>query len=359
MRIPVRAVPYVRLAKRLLLGPGSLEDASFQQEILCRDQKTTIPPPVFLPGQLDKVITQKYDIRGWGRKTREDAIAEVTSTAVTYAPTIAYHIKNAVLFDGCVYIGRFKQPIAHNSLFISGASEPRPIKTCALASSFLGTKFFGHWLTDDCTRYLLAEKLNTPVCVRMPAYPHRQQYETYLNQSWGPTDRAFIDHLIVFQDFSQNSLKQERYRHLRNRIKAHFTANVGSDYVYLRRGRTGTPRIIQNEQEILDALIKRGFVVVDVGSDELEHIIGTLLKARLVVSLEGSHVSHCTYTIPESSGLLILQPSNEFSAVHRDWAESLGVKFGFVVGSVVDHGYHFSVLDILRTIDLMLKLSAR
>ena len=83
MRIPVRAVPYVRLAKRLLLGPGSLEDASFQQEILCRDQKTTIPPPVFLPGQLDKVITQKYDIRGWGRKTREDAIAEVTSTAVT------------------------------------------------------------------------------------------------------------------------------------------------------------------------------------------------------------------------------------------------------------------------------------
>ena len=83
------------------------------------------------------------------------------------------------------------------------------------------------------------------------------------------------------------------------------------------------------------------------------------MNARLVVSLEGSHVSHCTYTIPESSGLLILQPSNEFSAVHRDWAESLGVKFGFVVGSVVDHGYHFSVLDILRTIDLMLKLSAR
>ena len=68
MRIPVRAVPYVRLAKRLLLGPGSLEDASFQQEILCPDQKTTIPPPVFLPGQLDKVITQKYDTGAGGGK---------------------------------------------------------------------------------------------------------------------------------------------------------------------------------------------------------------------------------------------------------------------------------------------------
>ena len=68
MRIPVRAVPYVRLAKRLLLGPGSLEDASFQQDILCPTQKMTIPPPVFLPGQLDKVVTQKDDIQGWGGK---------------------------------------------------------------------------------------------------------------------------------------------------------------------------------------------------------------------------------------------------------------------------------------------------
>ena len=238
MRIPVSAVPYVRLAKRLLLGPGSLEDASFQQEILCPDQKTTIPPPVFLPSQLDKVITQKYDTRGWGRKTRKDAIAEMTSTAVTYAPTIAYHIKHAVLFDGCVYVGRFKQPIAHTSLFISSASEPRQIKTCALASSFLGTKFFGHWLTDDCTRYVLAEKLDTTLCVRMPAYPHRQQYQTYFNQSWAPTDRAFIDHLIVFQDFSQNSFKLERYRHLRNRIKAHFSSQ--------RRQRLRIPAARQN-----------------------------------------------------------------------------------------------------------------
>ena len=53
----------------------------------------------------------------------------------------------------------------------------------------------------------------------------------------------------------------------------------------------------------MEALTKRGFVVVDVGSDNLAHILETLLSAKLVVSLEGSHVAHCTYTIPESSGL--------------------------------------------------------
>ena len=355
MRIPARAVPYVRLAKRLFLGPGSLENAAFQQEVLCPEQKATIPPPVFLPGQFDKVIAQQY--KPWGRKTRDAVIAEVNSTSVTYAPTVAYHIKNAVLIDGCIYVGRFKQPIADNSLFVSGAGEPRQIATCGLASSFLGTKFFGHWLSDDCTRYLLAEKFGIPLGVRMPPYPHRREYERYFNQDWVPTDRAFIDNLTIFQDFSQNSLKQDRYRDLRKRISKHFPAKDRGAYVYLRRGRTGELRTIQNEPEIIEALTKRGFVVVDVGSDSLAHILETLSSANLVVSLEGSHVAHCTYTIPERTGLLILQPPDQFSAVHRDWSEALGVRFGFVVGTVASQAYHFSVSEILRTIDLMLKSS--
>src|SRR4029079_12011901 len=104
----------------------------------CQNKTLPLRPPVFVPGQLDKVIAKKYD--PWGRKTREDVIAEVTSTTVTYAPTIAYHIKNAVLFDGSIYVGRLKHPIADKSLFASDSGEPRQIKTCALASSFLGTK---------------------------------------------------------------------------------------------------------------------------------------------------------------------------------------------------------------------------
>jgi len=352
MRVPISAVPYVRLAKRLFRGPGSLQDAAFQQDILCPQQKATIRPPVCLPGQLDKVITQKYDPRG--RKTREEVIAEATSTSVTYAPTIAYHVRDAVLIDGRIYAGQFKQPIADSSLFVSSSRAPRNIKACALASSYLGTKFFGHWLADDCTRYLLAKTFGTPFCVRMPPYPHLQQYESCFDQDWTPTDRAYIDHAVVFQDFSQNSLKQERYRDLRERIKTHFHPSGRGTHVYLQRGKTGALRTIQNEQEIIDALSRQGFVVLDVGTDSLSHIIQTLLNAKLVVSLEGSHVAHCIYTIPEDSGLLILQPPNQFSAVHREWSECLGIRFGFVVGSIERDGYHFSPADILRSIDLIL-----
>ena len=89
--------------------------------------------------------------------------------------------------------------------------------------------------------------------------------------------------------------------------------------VYLRRGQSGVPRVIQNEDEIIDALTKQDFVVIDVAADSLDHIIKTLLNAKLVVSLEGSHTGHCVFTIPENSGLLLLQPPDRFCNVYRGW----------------------------------------
>src|SRR5262249_10362059 len=150
------------------------------------------------------------------------------------------------------------------------------------------TRFFGHWLLDDCTKYLLAEEIGNPLCLRMPPYGHLQQYESYFGQDWRPTDRAYIDHLVIFQDFAQNSFKRKRYKILRDRLQAHFTRSAPQNLVYLKRGTTGVRRIIQNEDEIIDGLLKRGFLVLDIATHRLEHIIERLSNAKIVVSLEGS-----------------------------------------------------------------------
>jgi hypothetical protein len=353
MFIPIEAIPYVRLVKRLFSGPGSLETIAYRQDILCPEETSTFRPAVFLPGQIDRVKDFKAT-DSVVMTTKETEIAGAISTTVTNAPTIVYHIKDATLFDGSFYVGHFKHPIADRSLFDLATHESYHLKTGALASTYLGTKYFGHWLADDCTKYLLAEELGPPLCLRGPAFSHRQQYQAYFGQDWTPIDRTRIDHLVVFQDFSQNSSKRKRYRVLRDRIKAHFPSNARGRCIYLKRGQLGVPRAIQNEDEIVDALRKRDFVIVDVASDSLDHIIGTLVNAKIVVSMEGSHITHCTFTSPENSGLIVLQPPDRFSAVHRGWSECLGVRFGFVVGVVGDAGYYFSVSDILLTIDLML-----
>jgi hypothetical protein len=104
----------------------------------------------------------------------------------------------------------------------------------------------------------------------------------------------------------------------------------------------------------MNALTKLGFLIIDIASDSLVDIIKTLSKAKMVISLEGRHVAHCTLTIPENGGLLILEPPDRFSGVHRAQAGCLGIRFGFVVGSFGTAGYHFAISEILQTFDLLL-----
>ena len=80
--------------------------------------------------------------------------------------------------------------------------------------------------------------------------------------------------------------------------------------VYLRRGRSGRNRLITNENDIIEALVKRGFVVADIERDNLETLLGTLCNAETVVSLEGSHVAHCCFSLREL--LLYAQPADRF-----------------------------------------------
>ena len=169
MLFPIQATPYVRLFKRLFLGQGSLRAISYKQDILYPEERATLSSTVFLPGQIERVKEYKATDR-WGAPTKDSEIAAATSTTIVHPPTIAYHIKDAILFDGVIYVGNFKHAIADKSLFNSPSQEPHHLETCALASTYLGTKYFGHWLADDCTNYMLAKDIGMPLCARMPGF---------------------------------------------------------------------------------------------------------------------------------------------------------------------------------------------
>jgi len=335
------------LAKRIFLGPGTPKSVSFEEEVLCPEETAATRPPIFLPGQLDRVTgaTEHQPV--------EAEIASMLAPKYKHAATIAYHIKDAVLFDGSVYAGNLRHFIADKTLF-SANSKPRHLRVAALASTTVGTRYFGHWLRDDCIQYLLAERAGTPICVSNPTSEHKRRYSAYFGQDWTPTDRAFIDDLIIYQDFAQNSLKLRRYLALTKRIRTKFPPKNRDKLVYLRRGQTGISRPVRDEPALLEFLLKRGFSIIDVASDDLDHILATLMQAKLVVSVEGSHITHCCYTLDRGCGLVTLQPSDRFTAVHRHWTECVGVIFGFVVGLTGEFGYQFEGCEILMTVDQVL-----
>ena len=336
---------------RRLFGGVSLHEAAYRKEVLYPEELIRLRQSIFLPGQLDRITGTVAE------STIALEISTATSETATPAPTIAYHIKDVSLFDGSIYRGRFKSFIAARSVYES-PSPPRRLKTVGLASSQLGSKYFAHWLIDDCIQYHMADNHGQPLCLRGAIYSDQKMYQSYLEQDWTPIDRAWIDHLIVYQDYywrtAQDRLRGAQIRTLRGRARSHLPSESNGHLLYLRRGKTGSRRMIQHEEDLLDVLKKYGFIILDVESNNLKHLLAKLASARIVVSMEGSHVAHCVYTVPDNSGLIILQPSDRFVGFHRGWSESAGVRFGFVVGTLGEEGYLFSSSEVLRTVDLML-----
>jgi hypothetical protein len=337
---------YRRHFNRLFAGPGTLEEAAYWREIIYPEESVTYLPAIHLDGQIERVTGSPSE----STKARE--IESVMRLKGRHAPTIAYHFRDVALVDGSVYSNTMKFFV--RDLEASSPIEPIDLDRAALVSSYYGVRYFGHWLRDDCTLQLLARDLDLPpLCLPGPAGLHIEGYTSLFDQSWTPTVRAYIKHLAIFSDHDQNGLRRQRYERLRDTVAARYPRGNLRSFVYLKRGADGVRRAIRNEDEIIRMLAASGFTVLDTASTPLEELLGTLVNARIVVSLEGSHIAHCVYAMPSDSGLLVLEPADRFSANQRLWTDCLGIRSGFVVGTPNETGYEFDPTEIRRTIDLL------
>jgi hypothetical protein len=341
--LPLKFKAGARYIRRLAIGPGTLAGVANDVETICPLEESEARKTIYLPGQIDRITGASVFA------TVESQIKQVTERVATHAPTLAYHLSGATLYNGNLYCRNFKLPVADNSRTNSFVH----LASAALASSHIGSQFFGHWLRDDCSRYLLAENYGKPLTLDHADYGHARTYAEIFGQDWTPTTGATIDHLVVFQDYAQNSNKKKRYEALRRAIRDNISP-ADTPFVYLCRGNTGQLRTVVNEHGLVDELVRRGFTVADVGTDDIKDIMAKIAGAKFVISIEGSHVNHCCMSLSEGSALLLLQPSDRFSANFKGWTQAINIKSGFVVGPKSGSGYHFETDEILKTMELLL-----
>ena len=77
-----------------------------------------------------------------------------------------------------------------------------------------------------------------------------------------------------------------------------------------------------------EALARRGAVVVEAEKLSVPQLITQLFGARIIISIEGSQLSHALYTLCDESGIVVIQPPDRFFNSHMDWARSLNVRYG-------------------------------
>lgn len=212
--------------------------------------------------------------------------------------------------------------------------------------------YFGHWLFCFSTA-LLAEDgapiLHTPD----PTWSHAADYEAAFGLPAAKGMQFRVGRLHVYRDYALNASKRRRLHTLARRLKARFPPVPGAPRkIYLRRGASGVSRLVAGEETLITALQGEGFAVVDVEGIALADLMAALSGAEIVISVEGSHITHALFAMAEGGLLLVLNPADRFNAYHLARAAAFGLQPATLVMPRVEGGYGADPAEVLDTLAL-------
>lgn len=341
-----RLYPFTAKLSAFFMGRRSVETAAKQVEVLCSEEKSLRPPCIFLKDDLEKIVRIQEET------SYEQEMLRLNGGEVVHSPTVRYIFKNVL-----AYSNGFSLP--GQSFYRCGALKAKNIligdikklDKASFSLSPISIKYFGHWLNDACPTTLLAPNDHAIILPTPQNWPHAQQYNFLFAMQPEVGDLFFVRELHAYQDYSQNSNKADRYQIMRQMIRGKVKPQ-NNRFVYLTRGQLGVKRSIINEQELVTFLQKKGFVIVEPEKLTVQKVMEICLGAEMVISMEGSQLSHGCYALRDNGVILALMPADRFNNLYADYAISMGLRYAFsiVEGSQSD-GYTVNLDRLVKVMD--------
>lgn len=337
----------IRTKRRVFRQPLALESAAVATEIIDGGRTASGRSAIYLPGQLDRVTGVPFGI------PVERELAEFANATRTVGPTMRHEFRD-VAIDGYRLATRGRVKLYREDGVAGRAAVPLvTMGEAALRTSYVGVHFFGHWLRDDCATQLLAEDYAPVIAMQTPPWPDKDTYRALLDRDYVEASRARVDRLHIFEDISQTDHKVARFR----RSRALFAANAGArtrpDIVFLARGAGGTARDMVNQDALIEAMRARGIDILYAEHAPVGEIVSALQGARILISVEGSQISHGLLTLADRAGILALQPPDRFFNSHMDWSHALDMHYAVVVGLPRARGFEIPPGEVFATLDLL------
>ena len=308
-----------------------------------------VPPAIFLPGQLDRM-------RGVAFGSVDEILHSLHGAFDAHEPeTLGFHLREADLVDGVLYAARGIRNLRRRRRRRPAYLRPAEIATGALYESWVGNRWFGNWLSDDCLTYALAADYGEPVTTAPCTQGHMRSYEAKLGLQPRRVTSAHFSELIVFRDLGHNAGKAARADRARQRLMTGRAPATPHPGVFLLRGEAGERRMLANERAVADTLARRhGFTVVDPLACSVDGIVDVCAGARVVIGVEGSHLVHALMVMPRTATLLVIQPPDRVVSVLKMITDREGQTFAFVIGEGSSSAFAASVDEIDRTLDMVL-----
>lgn len=329
------------------LGPQSLADVCSERLSFGSAREVERREAVHLPDDLERV-TGFAPMRNLQLESMRLRVGPMQ-----LRPCQAFVIDDALLADGNVYKGRAKHLVAGNTRTWLAALRVEDAGGILVANR-QSHSYFGHWLTEElptARQFQARGPIVTTHFGRKP-YSHEAGYAGIygLSQPRELPARCVLSRVTVVEGGGVNALLMEGIAALRQSL-----ADAGwqpvNRRVFIRRG-GGSPRRLLNEDAVIEALVQRGFAVVDPETSSSEHIARACFGAKMVVGVEGSHLAHGLIQLGAGACLVALQPPDRFNNPFKDFCDAGGLSYGFTVATPSGEGFVQPLDRLLRVLDM-------
>lgn len=314
-------------------------------EVAPASKRVTIPARC-LPGQHDRIRAVEFGAR------EEVARHFRGGYEIHEQPTKAYRVENVQLIDGVLYGKGVIRHLRPRRRRLPIYAVPTEVISGTMYETWLGNRWFGSWLLDNCLTYPLAARLG-PAITTTSSSGHRLQYERRAGMTPLHFERAHFRELVFFDDFSNNDDKERRADNFRNMLIRDLSTGSHPG-VFILRGDAGDQRVLVNELAVAEHLAaKRGFVVIDPLKCSVDEIVRLCAGAHVIAGVEGSHLVHGLMVMPKNAALLVIQPPERVVSVLKLTTDRQGQLFSFVVASGTRREFSVDCNELLRTLDLV------
>lgn len=326
-----------------------IEAAAIDRWTIAPATRRFIQPAKFLAHHLDKIKATEFG-------TLPEVLKGFRGNyETTQQATMGYRLKDVDLIDGVLYAPKASRSLRPRRRRLPVYNRPKVSTKGTLFESWVGNRWFGNWLAEDCLTYALAEEYGSPVTTKPIAKHHEPQYANKLGIKPMHVTDIHFDEVILFDDKGQNGGKKVRADDLRERLIASIPPFPVHPGVFLLRGLKGERRLLSNETDIAAQFAGRyGFMVLDPLASTVDEIVHACAGARVVAGVEGSHLVHGLAVMPPGSALFVIQPADRVVSVLKVMTDRQGCDYAFVVGDGTCDNFHVSWTDIERTMEMVL-----
>lgn len=339
-------IPPITKLRRLAAPLTSAVDVAVRRWQHSPAEEAPAPAAIYLPEEIDR-ITGISDF-----STRDYELARLQARQRRFAPTYLCELEDVVVSQGDVFKGAFKRMVhGEGSRRLAIRIDDEIENAGVLCSTWLGRRYFGHWLAEDFADKVNSIDLAPPSEIDRPQTQHQADYDALfgLRRRTVPMTCRIRRATLVQTDLGSR-FRVEAWQRITQRIGELYPSRPHLGCM-LWRGDSGQKRVLVNEAEIAEFLRRRGFRVLDPQALSLDELLAQLSGSRLIVGVEGSQLAHGFHCLAAPGAMVVLQPPHRFGCTDKDRCDRKGLRYAFSIGTRVGDDFRIELDSLEKVLD--------